>query len=210
MWKDLSYPWKEATRLAWKAYTCQTIPIGAVVVDNEGNIMAEGRNRVFDMESSNPMAGTYMAHAEVTALMQLKAKDHPNIRSYSLYTTMEPCPMCFGAMLMMHIYNLKYAARDGFAGATELNDTIDYIKSKAMRIEKGPDELEIFQIALQTAFECKRERSLVTDKWKEYCEEGVLLGQELWRENYFNIAADANKDIIEVYDYVLHRYLDKV
>jgi tRNA(adenine34) deaminase len=46
---------------------------------------------------------------------------HPNIKKYTLYTTMEPCPMCFGIMAMIGIRNMRYAAKDGFAGVTELN-----------------------------------------------------------------------------------------
>jgi tRNA(adenine34) deaminase len=209
MWKDISNPWKEAIRLAWEAYVRNTIPIGAVIVDNNGNVVAEGRNRIFDIDSSNPLAGTYMAHAEMTAMIQLKEKEHPNIRTYSMYTTMEPCPMCFGTMLMMHICDLKFGARDGFAGATTLKDTIEYIKKKTMRIERGPDELEVFQITLQSSFEYKRNHSMVEEvlgKWREYCTKGVLLGQELWSENYFDNAINANKLICEVYDYVIHRY----
>lgn len=106
--------------MAWDSYRNNTIPIGAVIVSASGEIVSEGRNRIFDKNSNNSLAGTYMAHAEMTGMMQLKTDDHPDIKSYVLYTTMEPCPMCFGTMLMMHICDLRYAARDGFAGATEL------------------------------------------------------------------------------------------
>jgi tRNA(Arg) A34 adenosine deaminase TadA len=46
---------------------------------------------------------------------------HPNIKKYTLYTTMEPCPMCFGIMAMMGIINMRYAVKDGFTRVTELN-----------------------------------------------------------------------------------------
>ncbi|MBO8161965.1 MAG: nucleoside deaminase [Thermosipho sp. (in: Bacteria)] len=141
MWKDLNKYWQEAFKLAWESYKKDTIPIGAVIVDSKGNIISRGRNRIFDKSSSNPLAGTYMAHAEMTAMMQLKNDDHPNIKSYRLYTTMEPCPMCFGTMVMMGIRTLCYAARDGFAGAIEMNEKIDYIRKKEIKISKGDKEL---------------------------------------------------------------------
>lgn len=109
MWVDLNPHWQTAFCLAWKAFCRGTIPVGAVIVDGDGRIVAKGRNRIFDYESGHPLAGTTMAHAEITALSQLKEKDHPQIRTYTLYSTLEPCPMCFGTMIMMNIRSLQYA-----------------------------------------------------------------------------------------------------
>lgn len=156
MWKDLKKSWKVAFDLAWEAYRRNTIPIGAVIVDENENIIAKGRNRIFDKVSTHPLAGTSMAHAEMSAMMKLKREEHPNIKNYLLYTTMEPCPMCFSTMVMMGIRNLNYAAKDGYAGATELSDKMEYIEKKNLRINKAEEELEIFQICLQTSREYSR------------------------------------------------------
>ena len=99
-----------------------------MIVDRDGRIVAKGRNQIFDHRSDHPLAGTTVAHAEMTALSQLKEKEHPEIRTYTLYTTLEPCPMCFGTMVMMNVRNLQYAGRDGFAGATALRNTPVYQK----------------------------------------------------------------------------------
>ncbi len=207
MWKDISSPWKEVFRLAWEAYKRGTIPIGAIITDADGNIIAEGRNRIFDLESSNPLAGTYMAHAEMTAMMQLKTNDHPDIRNYILYSTMEPCPMCFSTMLMMHICNLKYAARDGYAGATEMKDKTEYMKKKVMNIERGSEEMEIFQIIMQTASRYSGHKNdVVLDAWESYCSNGVSLGKILYAEKYFEDAIKSEKSIDEVFDAVMERY----
>ena len=88
--------------------------------------------------STRPCIWLHTEHAEMTAMINLKAKEHPNVKLYTLYTTMEPCPMCFGTMVMMGIRNLRYAARDGFAGATELNDRETHIKGKSMFISRRP------------------------------------------------------------------------
>ncbi len=99
-----------------------------------------------------------MAHAEMNALLGLNEIDHPEIRSYILYTTMEPCPMCFGTAIMMNIRNISYGARDGFAGATSLNDKLDYIKGKNINIEyEGGGEIEVFQLILQSVYEYERQ-----------------------------------------------------
>jgi len=213
MWNDLSPIWQEAFKQAWESYKRDTIPIGAVIVDSNGNIVAVGRNQIFDIRSTNLLAGTYMAHAEMTAMMQLKDNDHPEVNTYSLYTTMEPCPMCFGTMVMMGIRNLHYAARDGFAGATEINDKLDYIKSKNIKIVKEDREMEAFQIILHSSFEYKRKHrklELIMDSWRSYCPIGVSLGKRLYEEDYFSDVISKNKDISLIYDEVVNRYNSKI
>ena len=209
MWNELSNIWKEAFSLAWESFKRNTIPIGAVIVNEEGNIISRGRNRIFDETSNNPLAGRNMAHAEMTAMINLKEKEPPNIKKYTLYTTMEPCPMCFGTMVMMGIRKLRYVARDGFAGATELNYNMEYIKSKKILINKEDDELELFYICLQSAYEYGRNHKRleeVLDSWRTYCREGVLLGKQLYDEGYFLEAIKENKYIGQIYDEVIHRH----
>ena len=106
MWRDLERPWQIAFEMAWDAYKNGSIPIGAVIVNAEGDIVSAGRNRRFDKDSSTPLVGTNMAHAEMDALFVLKEKEHPDIKSYILYSTMEPCPMCFGTAVMMNIRHI--------------------------------------------------------------------------------------------------------
>ncbi|GKU30011.1 nucleoside deaminase [Clostridium folliculivorans] len=207
MWKDLNYAWQEALSLAWESFKKDTIPIGAVIVDENGKIISRGRNRIFDTTSNNPLAGTGMAHAETTAMLNLKREEHLNIKKYTLYTTMEPCPMCFGAMVMVGIRNIKYAARDGYAGATELNDKMKYINSKNMNFSRENEELEAFQICLQSAYEYKRQHiaQAVLDSWSEYCSDGVLLAKGLNEEGYFRNALSMQKPIEEIYDEIISR-----
>jgi tRNA(adenine34) deaminase len=208
MWNDLNYIWQEAFSLAWESFKRDTIPIGAVIVDECGSIVARGRNRIFDEKSSNPLAGTYMAHAEMTAMIKLKDKEHPNTKKYTLYSTMEPCPMCFGTMVMMGIRNLRYAAKDGFAGAAELNSKMDYIKNKQIAIAKEAPELEKFQICLQSGYECLRNHSRLDEvlaSWSSYCSEGVALAIKLHAEDYFKLGVRDNKSIQEIYDEIVTR-----
>lgn len=209
MWKDLTAPWKHSFELAWEAYCRGTIPIGAVITDSKGNIISEGKNRIFDTESENPLAGTDMAHAEMTAMMQLRVKDHPDIKTYILYTTMEPCPMCFGAIVMMSIRHIKFAARDPLAGALLLNEKMDYISNKNISIEKGSNEIEAFQLILATSFECLRKHSRLEEMLSGFSkidQEAVELGKELYNEKYFDKAVSENAKISDVYDEVISRY----
>lgn len=209
MWENLSSPWQRSFELAWESYKNNTIPIGAVITDARGNIISEGRNRIYDEDSNNPLAGTAMAHAEMTAMMVLKVKEHLEIKSYTLYTTMEPCPMCFGTMLMMGIRDLKYAARDNYAGATCLKDKMDYINNKKVKIQQGKKALEWFQIILQSSFECIRKHSKLEellDSWRVVNKEAVDFAKILYEEEYFLRAIVDDIELGEVYDEVIERF----
>ncbi len=211
MWSDLNGIWKETFSLAWESFNKNTIPIGAVIADSQDNIISRGRNRIYDIGSNHALSGTCMAHAEMTAMSTLTEKDHPDIKKYTLYTTMEPCPMCFGTMVMMGIRNLKYAARDGFAGATELNNKMEYIRNKKIKIDMEGTELEVFQICLQTSYEYTRNHKRIEeilDSWRVYCNDGINLAEHLYEEEYFKDALHINKPIQEVYDEVISRYKD--
>lgn len=207
MWTSLDLQWQEAFSLAWESFTKSTIPIGCVIVDDHARIVARGRNAIFDTSSSHPLAGTVMAHAEMTALSQLKEKEHPNIRAYTLYTTLEPCPMCFGAMVMMHIRNIKYAGRDGVAGAIALKSATPYLRSKPLVTELGPEVLETFQIVLITAFELitrdHPRRAELLQMWAKDCPVGVNIGRKLTQEGYFALAIREGYGVNEVFQRVL-------
>lgn len=210
MWNKLSNSWKRSFELAWESYKRGTIPIGAVITDSNDKIVSEGRNRIFDKESSNPLAGTFLAHAEMTSMLPLKSKEHPDIRSYTLYTTMEPCPMCFGAIVMMNIRNIKYASRDAFAGATLLNDKSDYIKDKNISIKKADDDLEAFQLIIQTAYECERNHTRVEEligSWAKVDKCAIELGKQLYNDQYFNKAKANNFNIGHIYNEIIPRYM---
>lgn len=212
MWKDLGNPWKIALEQAWDAYRSGTIPIGCVIMSQDGNLVSKGRNQVFLNGEGSSLAGTNMAHAEMNAMLGLNEIDHPNIRQYILYTTMEPCPMCFGTMVMMSIRNIFYGARDGLAGASSLNHKLDYINRKQISIEKDVEELEQFQLILQTAYEYEREHprvDYILNTWRHINNLAIDCGQELYNIGYFPQAVKEGKEIGEVYDYVINYYLEK-
>lgn len=208
MWKDLEKPWQIAFEMAWEAYKRGTIPIGAVIINEEGDIISKGRNRIFDKEGSSSLAGTNMAHAEMDVLFGLNEKTHPSIRKYKLYTTMEPCPMCFGTMVIMNIRNICFAARDGFAGATSLNDKLDYIRNKSIHIERGNEEMESFQLILQSAYEFGRHHTReeeIMSTWRKINEKSIEYGKELYKIKYFSKAVNDNKNIDQVYDEIVKK-----
>ena len=86
------------------------VPVGAVVV-RRGEVIARGRNRV--IIDSDPTA-----HAEIVALRSAgHALGNYRLEACDLYTTLEPCAMCAGAILHARIRRLIFAAADPKAGA---------------------------------------------------------------------------------------------
>ena len=94
-----------------QAFIEGTYPIGAVIVDEDGEVVSKGRNRVFS--ECDPTA-----HAEVDAirragkhLLDLDRKRFTK-NNLTLYTTCEPCPMCSCTILMSGIKRIVWAADD--------------------------------------------------------------------------------------------------
>ncbi len=213
MWMDLERPWKFALEQSWEAYKGGTIPIGCVIMSQDGEIISKGRNQIFHNGEGSPLAGTNMAHAEMNAMLGINETEHPDIRTYILYTTMEPCPMCFGTMVMMSIRNIYYGARDGLAGAASLNHKLDYINKKQIKIEKDVEELEQFQLILQSSYEHEREHprvDYILNTWRSINNLAIDLGYEFYKSGYFKNAAIDGKEINEVYDYVINYYEEKL
>ncbi len=125
LWNTLSLPWQTAVSLAWESYCAGSLPIGAVIVAGDGCIVAQGRNSIHENNSSSPLQGSRLAHAEMNALVQISKKDVPP-QSCTLYSTMEPCVMCMGAIRMMRIGAVHFAGHDPFAGSACLVETAPY------------------------------------------------------------------------------------
>jgi tRNA(adenine34) deaminase len=87
------------------------VPVGAVIVDAAGEVIARGNNRV--LRDSDPTA-----HAEIVALRAAGlALNNYRLLGSTLYVTLEPCAMCAGAILHARLAKLVYAAPDPKAGA---------------------------------------------------------------------------------------------
>ena len=101
---------KEALREAGKCDREEDIPVGAVVV-LRGKILGRGYNQ---REKNNDPSG----HAEMVAMRSACRKLKTwRLDGASLYTTLEPCPMCAGAMLQSRVKNLFFAMKNIKAGA---------------------------------------------------------------------------------------------
>ena len=101
---------EDALRAAQRALESGEVPVGAVVV-LDGRIVGLGWNR--NLADSDPSA-----HAEVVALRQAGANvGNHRLSDCELFTTIEPCAMCAGAMIHARLKRLVYGADDPKAGA---------------------------------------------------------------------------------------------
>lgn len=107
--------WDQAMRLALTqaalAGSRDEVPVGAVVLDAAGHVLAAAHNRTVDR--ADP-AG----HAEILALREAAAKaGNHRLMGAVLVVTLEPCLMCVGAMVQARIAGLVFGARDPKVGA---------------------------------------------------------------------------------------------
>jgi tRNA(adenine34) deaminase len=87
------------------------VPVGAVVMSPEGELIGEGNNQVIRL--SDPTA-----HAEIVAMRAAASRlGNYRLTGCTLVCTLEPCPMCAGAMIHARLGRLVYGARDPKAGA---------------------------------------------------------------------------------------------
>jgi len=118
---SLDAAWRATFDLAWEAWRAGTIPIGAVVADADGNQVAAGRNRIFTSDAPvGQVAGSWLAHAEVNALLQLPTEGQHD--GFVVTSTTEPCLLCAGAIVMSLRGQVvvRYAAQDPIAGGMEI------------------------------------------------------------------------------------------
>lgn len=108
-------PWIDAFVLMWEAYEAGTIPVGAVIADETGRVVARGRNRIFGASDGHELGRTRLAHAEINALTSLSSDR--TYEDWTLYTALEPCHVCLAAAFAIRIGSVSYAARDAYGGA---------------------------------------------------------------------------------------------
>jgi tRNA(adenine34) deaminase len=151
IWERMGPIWSQAFEEAWAAYAAGTVPVGAVLVDPNGAIVARGRNRIFDRAVVGQIGGSRLAHAEVNALLGL-AGSSLDPRTLALFTTAEPCPLCVGAIVMANVREIHYASREPFAGSITVLDTTPYMRSKAI-VVVPPDDAEAEAVLIAMGIE---------------------------------------------------------
>lgn len=100
-----------ALELAAKAATLGEVPVGAVIINAEGEIIGRGYNQCISQQDAT-------AHAEVQAIRDAcQNTNNYRLNNCVLYVTLEPCTMCIGAIINARIKTLYYGAKEPRTGA---------------------------------------------------------------------------------------------
>jgi tRNA(adenine34) deaminase len=140
-----------ALELAKAAGNTGEVPVGAVIVDSSGNLISEGENQ--KERDQDPTA-----HAEIIALRAAaKALKSWRLNQCTLYVTLEPCPMCAGAIIQARLGLLVYGVDDPKTGSvrTVANIPDSLASNHNLRVIGGILESDCRQ-QLQTWFANRR------------------------------------------------------
>ena len=130
------------------------VPVAAVVLDGEGRVIGHGRNRRH--HGHDPLG-----HAELVALQQAaRLTGDWRFNHCSLIVTLEPCPMCAGALVQARMGTVVFGARDNKRGG--LGGTVDLSRHKSshhhMKVVGGVMEDQVRR-QLENWFKLRRRRS---------------------------------------------------
>ncbi|WED44506.1 tRNA adenosine(34) deaminase TadA [Legionella cardiaca] len=142
----------KAYKLALIAKEQNEVPVGAVLIDANNNLLGSGWNQV--LQKNDPCA-----HAELIAIREA-AKNCCNYRllNTTLYVTLEPCVMCAGALVHARVKRIVFATRDFKAGAagSVYNLLQGYPLNHQIHIDEGVMQQECASL-LTDFFKEKRE-----------------------------------------------------
>ena len=106
--KDIEYM-RQALALAEKAASCGEVPVGAIVVRGD-EVIGRGYNR-------RETDGSAIAHAEILAIEEAcRVVGSWRLNGCTLYVTLEPCPMCTGAIVNARLERVVFGVKDPVAG----------------------------------------------------------------------------------------------
>jgi tRNA(Arg) A34 adenosine deaminase TadA len=211
MWSELSRPWQAALEQAWLASLEGCLPIGAVIVSLGGDILATGRNQIRNtVKEGGQVFATSLAHAEINALLAYH-RPEPDPHENILYTTMEPCPMCMGAVYMSGIRTLHFACADAWAGSTNMIGTTPYLSQKPFHIVP-PQHPLLASVLLALHTEAvfllhSPVQELMLEVWECQDPDGYQLGQRLhvsgelqrWRDEHLSASEVMDRLAEQIY-----------
>ncbi len=124
---------REAIALALAAERAGNLPIGAVIT-LDGDVIARGSNSIWEP------AVELTRHAEMEALRNVPSHLWSRSREMTLYTTLEPCVMCAGAILLHHLAQVVFGSRDPFGGVSScLGSLPPYFRQELSLVDwRGP------------------------------------------------------------------------
>lgn len=181
-WSELSLPWQICWEEGWAALRVGSRFIGAVVLRPDGEIVSRGRNHIHDKDApAGQVCANVLAHAELNALLGLSL-GLSEVNSYHIYSLLEPCPLCLGAIYMSGVRSIHYAARDPWSGSTNLLGTTPYLSYKPV-VVFAPD-LPLLESAVTAVRVCHemllgRGAHVVVNALRPLLPDAVQVGERL-------------------------------
>jgi tRNA(adenine34) deaminase len=149
---ELQFGFRVALEKAWESSCAGSFGVGACVTTPSGEVVATGRNRLFEQRSGDdPLAGTSLAHAEINALAKLGFAQHRG-KGLILWTTLQPCVQCLGAIRLSDVTDVRVLAPDPlFRGIEDMRLTVPFLRANWPSIQERPiDEWAAFSLLLPT------------------------------------------------------------
>ncbi|MBR5800957.1 MAG: nucleoside deaminase [Lachnospiraceae bacterium] len=200
-YQELDTYWKRIFDLEWISLCEGSKAIAALIVSDDGTIISEGRNKIGEKGIPNPR----VSHAEVEAIRNLDINKYPYVKSYTLYTALEPCPMCMGTMVMGGIRNIVIGAKDAHGGAMHLIEHSEFLRNKNINITWMPQEYgdvqRGFQALKELLYNTDKERcDRMMDDFSVFNKKGVIAAKELIFGGLFNDKSPASYRAEEIFD----------
>jgi tRNA(adenine34) deaminase len=161
---------EETLRLARRSIEKGSSPVGAIMVDAQGEIIGRGRNRTgepFDEDEQRP-GNASLAHAEMDLYYQLARLKDPE--TLTLYTSLEPCLMCGGASALLGVGRIVWATDDAWGGSGRLIRWDDHPAMRKTEVQPHPF----------ADLEAEGARLFAPEARKAFPEEGW----KLWQQRY--------------------------
>jgi tRNA(Arg) A34 adenosine deaminase TadA len=110
-WQQAHVSVRRSLELAHEALRAGGLPVGAVILDASGDVIAQGRNHAYDPPAGDdPLHGTPIAHAEMNALARIATKTDLSV--CTLWSTHRPCIMCAAAAAFTGVGEVRFLAPD--------------------------------------------------------------------------------------------------
>ncbi len=197
MWSDLSNEWEICFKLAWQSFTKGCTPVGAIIKDSENNILTQNGN------GTGNIFHPKISHAEMNALSNITEVE--DIDGLSIYTSLEPCVMCFSAIYVQKIRKLFYATKDPHAGGTFLYKISPYFSLRKMDIiQLKNDEYSFVNAVLLILHELRCRKAEELDIYLSDWEVNPMY-VETAKDIFINYGIEKLADSVdaeEVYDFI--------
>ncbi len=192
----LDPPMHRAMELAWESFRAGSLGIGAVITA-DGATVSTGRNRLAESDpGDDPLAGTSLAHAEINALAKLPWGGHPD--GVELWTTLQPCLQCLGAIRLSTVTEVNVLAPDPlFRGVERARHLNPYIGSRWPDFrQRDVDEWAVLSLLLQTHVAAFWQ--VAVPGWNEVLPQIGALAAALVADGELLDLAAADADVVEV------------